>query len=194
MSSSSQSAITRILVQLQEGNIDRRAATDRIFEVAYAELRRVAAQLMRGERRNHSLQPNALVHEAYLRLADDSKIDWKNRAHFYAVAARAMRRILVDHARRRARAKREGGWERITLDPALALCAAPEVKLLRLDQILTELTQMDGRMARVVELRVFGGMAIPEVAHVLGVSPRTVDSEWSMAKMWFSRALAEGVP
>jgi RNA polymerase sigma-70 factor (ECF subfamily) len=190
----SQSEVTRILVQLQEGLVDQRVATDHLFQVAYAQLRRLAADLMRRERADHTLRPTALVNEAYLRLADDSRVDWTSRAHFFAVCARVMRHVLVDHARRRARAKRGGGWERVALDPALALSAAPEVKLLRFEDILTEITEMDARMARVVEMRVFSGMKVPEVAHVLGVSPRTVDNDWSVAKMWFSHRLAEGAP
>jgi RNA polymerase sigma factor (TIGR02999 family) len=194
MRHSSQSEITQILVRLQAGEMDHRAAADRVFKVAYAELRRLASSLMRRERDDHTLRPTALVHEAYLRLVDTSMIDWETRAHFFGIAARAMRQILVDHARRRAAAKREGGWKRVTLDSELDLKAAPDVKVLRLEEILTQLTVMDDRMARVVELRVFGGMKVKEVAHVLGVSPRTVDNDWHVAKMWFSRALAADAP
>ncbi len=186
------SEITQILIRLRESDTDSRAVADRVFEVAYAELRRLAAHMMmRGERPDHTLRPTALVHEAYVRLADTSRLDWQSRAHFFRIAARAMREILVDHARRRLAAKREGRWQRVSLDPALALSAASEVDVLRLEEILTELTTMDDRMSRIVELRVFGGMKVDEVAHVLGVSPRTINDEWNVAKMWVSRAIAE---
>jgi RNA polymerase sigma factor (TIGR02999 family) len=184
--------ITRILLQLQESGAEPRVVVDRLFEATHAELRRVAAELMRAERPGHTLRPTALVHDAYIRLVDASKIDWQSRAHFFGIAARAMRQILVDHARHRLAGKREGGWQRVTLEPALALSAPSEIDILQVDAILTRLTRLDDRMARVVELRVFGGMKIEEVAHVLGVSPRTVRSEWRVAKMWFTRALEEG--
>jgi RNA polymerase sigma-70 factor (ECF subfamily) len=192
MSDASHSEITRVLSRLQAGEIDQRAASDRIFEVAYHELRRLASHLMRAERSDHTLRPTALVHEAYVRLADTTTISWQSRAQFFAIAARAMRNVLVDHARRRAADKREGQWQRVTLDPAFG--PAHDVKILRFEEILVRLTEMDGRMARVVELRVFGGMTVKEIAHVLAVSPRTVDSDWSMARMWFSRELAKATP
>jgi RNA polymerase sigma-70 factor (ECF subfamily) len=192
MSDASQSEFTRMLVTLRDEGVDHRAAADRIFQVAYAELRRLASQLMRGERTDHTLRPTALVHEAYIRLVDVSNVEWESRAHFLGIAARAMRQILVDHARRRARAKRGGGWIRVSIDPALALSPAPDIKLLRLDEILTQLAELDDRMAKVVELRIFGGMTIKEVAHTLDVSPRTVDNDWAVAKMWFSQEFTEG--
>ncbi len=192
MSDASQTEITRILVRLREEKIDHRAAADRVFELAYEELHRLASDRMRRERADHTIQPTALVHEAYLRLVDASKIDWQCRAHFFGIAARAMRQILIEHARRRGAAKREGGWERVTFDPELGLEATPDVKLLRLEEALTHLDEMDERMAKVVELRVFAGLKVKEVAQVLGVSPRAVDNDWSVAKMWFSRTLAGG--
>ena len=192
MSDSSQSEITQILIQLQADAIDPRAAADRVFGLVYEELHRLATDLMRRERADHTLQPTALIHEAFLRLVGEARIEWQSRAHFFGIAARAMRQILVEHARRRAAAKREGGWERVTLDQTLDLKAAPEIKILRLEEVLTHLGEMDERMARVVELRVFAGMRIKEVAHVIGVSPRTVDNDWSVAKMWLTRELTEG--
>jgi RNA polymerase sigma factor (TIGR02999 family) len=186
--------MTQILVRLQTGDIDHRAAADRVFELTYEELHRLASDLMRRERTDHTLRPTALVHEAYMRLVDASVIEWQSRAHFFGIAARAMRQILVHHARRRAAAKREGGWDRVTLDPVLDLGAITDIKLLRLDEALTRLGEMDERMYRVVELRVFAGMKVKEIAHVLGVSPRTVDNDWGVAKMWLSRELAEGSP
>jgi RNA polymerase sigma-70 factor (ECF subfamily) len=188
MNDSSRSEITRVLSRLQAGEIDQRAASDHIFEAAYNELRRLASHLMRGERSDHTLRPTALVHEAYVRLADTATISWQSRAQFFAIAARAMRNVLVDHARRRAADKRGGQWQRVTLDPELG--PAHDVKILRFEEILVRLTELDGRMARVVELRVFGGMTVKEIAHVLAVSPRTVDNDWGMARMWFTRELA----
>ncbi len=191
MADLSQSDITRILTSMEEEGGDRRAAVDLLFDATYAELRRLAARLMHHERSGHTLQPTALVHEAYVRLADASAIDWKSRAQFLAIAARAMRQLLIDHARRRAAARREGGWKRVTLDPELALTAGHDVDLLRFEDVLTQLTEKDERMARVVELRVFGGLKIAEVSQVLDVSPRTVNKDWCVAKMWFTRALAD---
>lgn len=194
MSRSNQSEMTRILAGFPEEGTDHRAAADRVFELAYAELRRLASDLMRRERTDHTLRPTALVNEAYLRLVDDSRVEWQSRAHFFGIAARAMRQILVEHARRRGAAKRGGGRARVTLDSGIALSAAPDITLIRLDEILSKLADFDARMARIVELRVFAGMNVREVAHVLGVSSRTVDNDWSVAKMWVSRELAEGIP
>ena len=193
MSETPKSEVSKILAQIQSGALDHRMAADRLFALTYDELRRLAANLMRREQRDQTIQTTALVNEAYLRLADASKVNWQSRAHFFGIAARVMRQVLVDHARARAAAKRGGGWERVTLDPALKLASGGgEVKLLKLDDILNQIGEMDSRMAQVVELRVFGGLSIAEVAHVLGVSSRTVDNDWSVAKMWVARSLAEG--
>jgi RNA polymerase sigma-70 factor (ECF subfamily) len=151
----------------------------------------MAAGLMRNERAGHTLQGTALVHEAYLRLVDDKAIDWQGRAHFFGIAARAMRQILVDHARGRAAAKRGGGLQRVELDDQMGLSGAHALDLLDLDRILTSLAEFDERMARVVEYRVFAGMSVEEVAHVLDVSVRTVHNDWRVAKLWLSRQLAE---
>jgi RNA polymerase sigma-70 factor (ECF subfamily) len=165
---------------------------DQVFNAAYLELRRIAGGLMRLERRDHTLQPTELVDEAYLRLADDSLLAWHNRAHFFAIAARAMRQILVEHARRRSAAKRGGGWERVTLTDQLGLVATSQVEILDLEEALNRLAEQDERMARVVELRFFAGLTSKEVACVLGVSPRTVQQDWRVAKMWMSRELSDG--
>lgn len=194
MGDAPQTEIARVLSRIQSGETDRRAATGHIFEAAYGELRRLASHLMRAERFDHTLSPTALVHEAYVKLAGTPDVSWQGRAHFFAIAAQAMRRVLVDHARRRNAAKHEGGWERVTFDPAFGVGSANEVKILQFEEILTQLTEMDNRMAKVVELRVFGGMTVKQIAHVLEVSPRTVDNDWSVARMWFSRALAEASP
>jgi RNA polymerase sigma-70 factor (ECF subfamily) len=184
--------ITQILTGLHGGEGPNHEAAGRLFAAVFGELRRLAGGLMRNERTGHTLQPTALVNEAYLRLVDDSKVDWQNRAHFFGAAARAMRRILVDHARNRAAAKRGGGWHRITLDDALAVTTDRDIEILDLDRVLTKLASMDERMARVVELRVFAGMSVEETALILGISVRTIHNDWRVAKMWLARELSGG--
>ena len=157
--------------------------------VVYEELRRRAAARLRHERPGHVLQPTALVHEAYLRLVDQRHADWQNRAHFFAVASEMMRRILVDHARRRKMAKRSGAWTRVTLDEAVALCDPPEVDVLDLDAALSELGSFDARKSLVAGLRFFGGLSLDEVAHALGISRATVEREWQAARAWLYRRI-----
>jgi RNA polymerase sigma-70 factor (ECF subfamily) len=192
MAESSPTDVTQILLDLHAGEVGDETAANRVFELTYDELRRLAAGLLRGERADHTLQPTALVHEAYCRLVDQSRVGWQNRAHFFGIAARAMREILVDHARRRAAAKRGGNRQRVTLIDGLGATAEPEIEVLELDEALTRLAEMHQRMARVVELRVFVGMKEREVAHVLGVSERTVRGDWRVAKLWLSQELAGG--
>lgn len=144
---------------------------------------------MRNERADHTLQPTALVHEAYVKLADGTRVAWKGRAHFFGVAARAMRQILVDHARRHLAAKRGGVRHRVTLTGCEPVDPHDAVEILELDELLERFSALDSRAARVVELRVFGGLSVPEAAHLLGVSPRTVDGDWAVARMWLSREL-----
>jgi RNA polymerase sigma-70 factor, ECF subfamily len=184
------SEISVILAELQRGDVDARKATDRLFEIVLGEIRRQASNLMRAERAGHTLQPSALVNEVYLRLVGKECGPWQNRAHFLGVAARAMRQILVEHARRRVAAKRGGAWQRVTLDEGLGLGRVPEVPILDLERALTRLAAMDARMAEVAELRVVGGMTVQEVAHHLGISVRTVHNDWRVAKMWLARELA----
>jgi len=160
-----------------------------LAEAVYPELRRIASSLMRRERAGHTLQPTALVHEAYLALVPHEGVDWQNRAHFFGAAANAMRRILVDHARARGARKRGGGADRITFDEGLGHGAVQDVALLDLDEALGRFEALDPRAARVVELRVFAGMSVPEVAEVLSISRRTVDNDWAMARLWLARAL-----
>jgi len=186
------SEITRILLNFDAGRVDHREAADQLFGAAYRELRRMATDLMRDERPDHTLQSAALVHEAYLRLVDDEHVNWQNRAHFFGIAARAMRQVLVDHARCQAAAKRGGKWQKVTLDEDLGLEAAPEAEVLDLDDALTRLAKMHGRMAHIVELRVFGGLKVVEIAHVLGLSRQTIHDDWRVAKMWLNRELEEG--
>lgn len=155
----------------------------------YDELRAVAASCMRRERPGHTLQPTAVVHEMYLRLADQAQLRWKGPAHFRAIAVVAIRRFLVDHARRSLADKRGGSWSRITLSPELAESRVRPEKLLAIDEALQRLKDLDERQARVVELRYFGGLSIDETAEALGVAPRTVDGDWSMARSWLRREL-----
>jgi RNA polymerase sigma factor (TIGR02999 family) len=184
--------LTEILIAYQSGKSSRHSYSDRIFEIVYDELQRLAGGLMRRERVDHTLQPTALVHEAYCRLIDQTRIEWQNRAHFFGIAARAMRQILVDHARKRVAAKRGGDWQRVTLDEQLELGVDADVEVSELDGALTRLEEMDERMSRVVELHVFGGMKEEEVAHVIGVSRRTVQRDWQVAKLWLGRELSKG--
>lgn len=161
-----------------------------MMPAVYDELRRLAAGYLNGERSEHTLQPTALVHEAYIRLADQRQATWQNRAHLLGIAARMMRRILTNHAVARAAAKR-GGEDvvRLTLDDALEIYDRPEVKLLDLEEALRELDSLDARQGQIVEMRFFGGLTVEEIAEVLEISPRTVKREWSFAKRWLQREL-----
>ena len=164
----------------------------RLMPVVYRELRRLAAHYMRQERPDHTLQPTALVHEAYLRLVGQPDRNWQNRAHFFAVAAQAMRAVLVDHARANVAQKRGGGKLHVKLDDAPAV-AAPEPRyLLVLDQALKQLEQIDARASRVVELRWFVGLSVEEAAHVMGISEKTVRRDWNFAKAWLQAELDGG--
>jgi RNA polymerase sigma factor (TIGR02999 family) len=183
---------TDILLTVQQADESDHAAISRVFELVYDELRSIAGAMMQNERSTHTLRPTELVHEAYCRLVDQTRVNWQNRAHFFGIAARAMREVLVDYARRRASKKRGGGWQRLALDDRIRGGAALEAELLDLDDALTRLKELDERMARVVELRVFGGLLTKEVAHVLGVSRKTVERDWRVAKMWLSREFGEG--
>ncbi len=185
--------VTQLLADLGSRDLDKVDAVNRLFGVVYGELRRLAAGLMRRERSNHTLQPTALVNEAYLRLVDETAITWENRAHFFGIAATAMRRILVEHARRRAAAKRGGSWQRVTLDDRVEAAAPSDVEVLDLDRLLTRLGDLDARMERLVEMRVFCGMEMGEIAHTLGISERTAYNDWRVARMWLARELSEGL-
>ncbi|RJP35111.1 MAG: sigma-70 family RNA polymerase sigma factor [Phycisphaerales bacterium] len=167
-------------------------AADRLFPIVYAELRALAADLLHGEKPGHTLQPTALVHEAYVRLVDQTKLNYQDRAHFIAFAARTMRRVLVDHARAKAARKRGRGWERVTLGSSVALTADPTVDLLALNDALTRLASLHERQAQIVDLRFFGGLSIEETAAVLGVGHATVEIDWQMARAWLRRELGDG--
>jgi RNA polymerase sigma-70 factor (ECF subfamily) len=181
------SEITRWLLAWSEGRHD---AFDHLAPLVYDDLRRLASGYMRREPADHPLQPTALVHEAYLRLIDQDKVKWRNRAHFYGVAASMMRRILVDDARSRRADKRGGGWERVTLDEELTPAAPRDVDVLGLNQALERLAAFDPQQARIVELRYFGGLTIEETAEVIGISSATVVREWTIAKAWLRADLS----
>ena len=177
---------TQILVDL--GNGDRSAAS-RLMPLVYDELRGLAARYVQHERPDLTLQATDLVHEAYLRLIDQSRVDWQNRAHFFAVGAEMIRRILVDHARRHRAAKRGGGAAKVTLTDSIAVSDDPDIDLVALDQALEELAKLNERHGKVVELRFFGRLSIDESAHVLGISTHTVRSDWRMARAWLRKRL-----
>jgi RNA polymerase sigma factor (TIGR02999 family) len=167
------------------------AARDRLVALVYSELHRRAAAQLRRERRNHTLQPTALVHEAYLRLIDQKRGAWQNRAQFFAIASRMMRRILVDHARRGRMAKRSGRWARVELTEALAGVRPPDTDVLALHEALDRLADFDPRKSCIAELRFFGGLSLREMAHVLDISVATAERDWQIARAWLFNALQE---
>ncbi len=177
--------VTRLLAAWSEGDA---SALDALTPLVYDELRRIAARYLRRERSDLTLQGTELVHEAYLKLVNQ-RVHWQNRAHFYAIAAQAIRRILVDHARNRHAGKRGAGAVKLSIDDALATPQKRELDLLRLDDALHDLAKMDPQQARVVELRYFTGLSIEETAAAMGVSPATVKRDWTTAKAWLYRAL-----
>jgi RNA polymerase sigma factor (TIGR02999 family) len=179
-------SLTALLQAWGKGDLEAR---DRLLPIVYGELRRQAARQLRSERVGHTLQPTALVHEVYLRLAKPRRVPWQSRAEFFAAAAQAMRRILVDHARKRAAAKRAGDWTRVKLEDDVAIEGKQELDLLALDEALDSLAALDARHARIVELRFFGGLSVPETAAVLHVSTATVKRDWSLARAWLHRRL-----
>jgi RNA polymerase sigma factor (TIGR02999 family) len=173
--------VTTLLLAWQAGDD---AALARASSLVYRELRRLAGGHLRGEREGHTLQPTALVHEAFLRLVDQKRVRWKSRLHFFSIASHLMRRILVDHARRRRADKRHGQAMAVSLEDAPDVAKPTDVDLVRLDDALLALSKLDIRQSRVVELRYFGGLTIEETAEVLQVSPATVKLDWKMAKAW----------
>lgn len=180
---------TQLTLRLGQG--DSVAARELIPSV-YEELRKLAAAYMGRERRDHTLQPTALVNELYLRMVDGQRVDWLGKAQFFALAAHQIRRILIEHARKHRAAKRGGAAQKLTLDEAAALAADADVDLLALDEAMTRLAERSERQARVVELRFFGGMSVEETAGVLGVSPTTVKDDWTVARAWLRRELSKG--
>jgi RNA polymerase sigma factor (TIGR02999 family) len=185
------SEVTRILLELGSDVLHDEAVRDRLLDLIYDQLHQIASRLMGKERAGHTLQPTALVNEAYLRLVDQTRATYNSRVHFLSLAARTMRRILVDHARRTRASKRGGEWRRIPLDEDVPLEEESALDVLSLDRVLDRFAAEDPRAAQVVELRVFGGLKIGEIATALGVSKRTVDQDWAMGSMWLSRELHE---
>jgi RNA polymerase sigma-70 factor, ECF subfamily len=165
-------------------NLGESAAEAKLIPVVYDELRRLAAHYMRQERPDHTLQATALVHEAFLRLTRQKDVNWQGKAHFFGVAAKLMRQILIDHARGRLREKRGSGGQKLPLDEGLLLTEARSAELVAVDAALDRLAKLDSRQARIVELRFFGGLSVEETAKVVGVSSKTVKRDWSVAKAW----------
>ena len=183
--------VTRLLLDWSNGD---QAALDKLIPLVHSELRKLAGRYMRRESPGHTLQTSALVNEAYLRLIDQKKVRWQNRAHFYGIAAQLMRRILIDHARNHHYAKRGGGALKVSLDEAAAVTEAPAAELLAVDEALEKLTAMDARKGRIVELRFFGGLSLEETAEVMEISSPTVQREWRAAKAWLRRMLTNKKP
>lgn len=180
--------VTRLLADLQDGRPD---AAPHLTPLVYDELRRLARRQMRHERPDHTLEATALVHEAYLRLVNEPQRTWQNRAHFIAVAARVMRRILVDHARARRASKRGSAPQRVLLEESLLFTEEQSDELVLLDEALERLARFDARQSRVVDLRFFGGLTVDETARVLGVSSKTVERDWNVARAWLHREVSK---
>jgi RNA polymerase sigma factor (TIGR02999 family) len=182
----SSNEVSQLLAAWRSGD---QAALDKLTPLVYEELRRLARHYMRGERIGHTLQATALVNEAYLRLIDYTEMQWQNRAHFFAMAATLMRRILVDHARGRNYAKRGGAQQRLSLSKADRFADKPDVDLVALDDGLKTLAEMNAQQSKIVELRFFGGLTIEETAEVLGISHATVERDWAVARAWLRREI-----
>ena len=180
--------VTILLAELTKGN---KEAASKLIPLVYGELRRLAGGYMRHERVNHTLQATALVHEAYLKLVEQRSVDWQGRAHFFGIAAQVMRRILVDHARGHLRDKRGGGYQAVPLDEALVFAPEQSLELVKIDAALERLTKLDPRQGKIVELRFFGGLTVEQTAALLGVSPKTVKRDWSVAKAWLHGELRQ---
>ena len=180
-------SVTQLLIEWRDGD---QTSLDKLMPLVYEEMRRLAHYYMRRERAGHTLQTSALVNEAYLRLVDHKNMRWQNRAHFFAIAAQAMRRVLIDHARSRQYAKRGGEAQMVELDEGTIAIQERAASLVALDDALTELAAFDLRKSQVVVLRYFGGMTVEETAEALGISPVTVMRDWSTAKAWLLRAIS----
>lgn len=178
--------VTHLLLELRQGN---KEAEGRLIPLVYNELRRIAGIYLRREAPDHSLQPTALVHEAYLRLTDIKEVDWQSRSHFFAVSATLMRRILVDHARASHARKRGNGWDAVSLNDAILPSPQRAPEILALDEALSKLAALDQRQSKIVELRFFAGMSEEEAGKVLGISERTVKRDWRVAKAWLFKEL-----
>jgi RNA polymerase sigma factor (TIGR02999 family) len=187
MKTQTQADVTRLLVNWTNGD---KKALEALMPLVYGELHRLAKRYLRRERSDHTLQSTALVHEAYLRMVDQKGMQWQNRAHFFAVAAQMIRRILVDHARTHKAEKRGGGAPKLALDEAIGVPQRRDLNLVALDDAINTLTGMDPQQGRIVELRFFGGLSIEETAEVLNISPATVKRDWAVAKAWLYRDLS----
>lgn len=183
--------VTRLLLDWGKGN---EQALEDLLPLLYNELRHLAHNLLYRERPGHTLQTTALVHEAYLKLIDQRDANWQNRAHFFAIAAQAMRRILIDSARRHAAIKRGEAGEKISLDEVASISLEPNLNLLALDEALNALTVLDPQQTRIVELRYFGGLTIEETAEVMDLSPATIKRDWAMARAWLHQTLTNKEP
>jgi RNA polymerase sigma factor (TIGR02999 family) len=188
MKTRSPEAVSQLLVDWRNGD---QSALAKLMPLVYEELRRIASRYMAGERRNHTLQTTALVNEAYLRLVDYRRIQWQNRAHFFAIAAQAMRRILVNYALSRGYAKRGGGVCRVSLDETPALDQKEAADVLAVHEALDRLAALDPRKSKIVELRYYGGLSVEETAEILAVSPITIKREWVKAKAWLYNELRQ---
>lgn len=191
MATTDRAQISRAITRLASGD---RSAAEQLFALLYDSFHDLAARYLKAERPGHTLSPTALVHEAYLKLVDQSRVSWQGRTHFLAVGAQAMRRILVDHARARKRSKRGGGRVRIQLAEGLALSVQRDEDVLAVDEALARLAKVDPRQATIVELRFFGGLGVAEVAEFLALSKRTIENEWTMARAWLRRELGGDDP
>jgi RNA polymerase sigma-70 factor (ECF subfamily) len=185
---SSPQNVTLLLSKLQAGDQD---AASKLMPLVYNELRLLARGYMRYERPEHTLQPTALVHEAYLKLVNQRSVDWQSRSHFFGIAAQLMRRILIDHARGNLREKRGGAQKAVPLEDNLAFSPEQSKELLRLDEALERLAKLDARQSKIVELRFFGGLSVEQTADFLNISPKTVKRDWAVAKAWLHRELKE---
>ncbi len=179
--------VSRVLMEIAAGKAD---ATERLMPLVYDQLRQIAQRLLRHEAPGHTLQPTALVNECFLRLAGKNEIDWQGKTHFFAIGAKVMRRILVNHARARKTKKRGGEQCRIPLADELCVSNRNDEDVLAIEEALTKLEHLDERQAKVVELRFYGGLTVDEVAEALGVSKRTVESDWTMVRAWLRRELS----
>ncbi|HEV2834813.1 MAG TPA: sigma-70 family RNA polymerase sigma factor [Pyrinomonadaceae bacterium] len=186
-----QHEITELLAEWSDGN---QSALDQLYPLVYDELHRLARRYMSRERKGHTLQTTALINEAYVRLVDQKNVHWANRSHFFAISAQIMRRILIDHARRHAYAKRGGGAKQVSLEEAATVAPGVGVEMVRLDEALKSLAEIDPRRSQVVELRYFGGLNNEEIAGVLNVSENTVTRDWNMARAWLYNQLTESSP
>lgn len=193
MAEDREAEVTEIVRRLRRTGASDRASAEELFPHVYNELRMMARRYLSRERPGHTLQPTALVHEAYIKLVDQSKVDWQGRTHFFAVGARVMRNLLIDHARAKGRVKRGGDLRKVTLAEGLTPLGNRELDaegLLTLNDGLDRLAELDPRQAQVVELRFFGGLTVPEAALILGVSERTVEGDWAHARAWLKRELS----